>query len=208
MPRNPNKAPCQASGCHNWAMRGHTHCRSHRDRELGPRRGGAPPGNLNALRTGDHAHPLSPSDLRDLADQLIRQPDHLPEHLSLVAHSLHTRSGCLRQSKTHDPYRTLVALRTVLSDLIPHLALGLFKTELAASLQRLPPSERGPLLRTVKKQLGHQAPEVALLSLRRLMIESQENKKTSTGTGPSPASRDLPGQRPATGPAPASTENN
>ena len=31
---------CQVPGCRNWAMRGHTHCRPHRDPELGPR--GAP----------------------------------------------------------------------------------------------------------------------------------------------------------------------
>jgi hypothetical protein len=33
-------------------MRGRTHCRSHSDPELGPRGGGAPQGNLNALYAG------------------------------------------------------------------------------------------------------------------------------------------------------------
>jgi hypothetical protein len=31
MPRNPHKTRCQVPGRRNWAMRGHTHCRSHRD---------------------------------------------------------------------------------------------------------------------------------------------------------------------------------
>jgi hypothetical protein len=39
MPRNPDKAHCLVPGCHNGAMRGHTHDRSHRGAELGP----APP---------------------------------------------------------------------------------------------------------------------------------------------------------------------
>jgi hypothetical protein len=55
MPRNPNKGRCQIPRCKAWAMRDHTHCRSHRDLELGPRGAGAPKGNFNALKTAANA---------------------------------------------------------------------------------------------------------------------------------------------------------
>ena len=175
MPRNRNKTPCQVPGCRSWAMRGHTHCRSHRDRELGPRGGGAPLGNLNALKVGDYAHPLPASDLRAIADLLVRQPDQLPDHLDRIARSI--------QDRTRDPYRILVAFRTVLSDLIPYVATGLFINELHALLQRLPPLQRGPVVRAVNTQLRHLDPADALFSLRDLMIELENSTKTSTGTG-------------------------
>jgi hypothetical protein len=150
-------------------MRGHTRCRSHRDRELGPRGGGAPPGNLNALKTGEHAHPLSPNDLRLVASQVVRQPHQLPDHLDLIVRSIHSR--------TSDPYNTLVALRAALSDLMPQVAVALFKTELDAQLRRIPPSQRGPLLRAVNKRLRCRTPEAALLSLRDTTFESEKSQK-------------------------------
>ena len=73
MPRNLNKTPCQVPGCRSWAMRGHTHCRAHRDDELGPRGAGAPSGNLNALKHGHHAQPLPLPDVKHLARQIIEQ---------------------------------------------------------------------------------------------------------------------------------------
>jgi hypothetical protein len=97
-------------------MRGHTRCRSHRDRELGPRGGGAPAGNLNALKTGDHTHPLPLLGLQRLVRQIARQPDQLPDHLHLVARSIHSRTG--------DPHKTLIAFRALLTDLIPQVARG------------------------------------------------------------------------------------
>jgi hypothetical protein len=155
-------------------MRGHTRCRSHRDRELGPRGGGAPPGNLNALKTGEHAHPLSPNNLRLFASQVVCQPDQLPDRLDLIVRSIHSR--------TADPCNTIVALQAILSDLMPQVAVALFKTELDDQLRRLPQSQRDPLLRTVKKQLGCRTPEAALLCLRDTTFESEKSQKTSTGT--------------------------
>jgi hypothetical protein len=175
MPRNRDKAPCQIPGCRNWAMRGHAHCRSHRDRELGPRGGGAPPGNLNALKTGDHTHPLPLSELRPLADQLVRQPDQLPDLLDPIVRSIHSR--------IRDPQKALVALQTTLADFRQQVAVALFKTEVDTLLRRLPPSQRGRLLRTLKEQAGPWVSEATILSLRRLMVEFEKNSKTSTGTG-------------------------
>jgi hypothetical protein len=82
MPRNPNKTHCQAPGCkavlRTAAIRGHTHCRSHRDAELGPRGAGAPPGNLNALKTGQDAHPLSRSGSAPLPNRSPSTPANSP----------------------------------------------------------------------------------------------------------------------------------
>jgi hypothetical protein len=156
-------------------MRGHAHCRSHRDRELGPRGGGAPPGNLNALKTGDHTHPLPLSELRPLAFQLARQPDQLPDLLDPIVRSIHSR--------IRDPYRALVALQTTLTDFRQQVAAALFKTEVDALLRRLPSSQRGRLLRTLKERTGPWLSEATILSVRRLMIEFEKNSKTSTGTG-------------------------
>jgi hypothetical protein len=175
MPRNPHKTPCQTPGCRSWAMRGYTHCRTHRDPELGPRGGGAPLANLNALKTGDHTHPLPAPDLQHLARQLVQQPGQLPYHLGLAAQSIHSRTQA-------DPFRTLLALRASLSDLIPQVAIGLFTTEMDALLRRLPPSQRGPVLHTVRQQVGRQAPQAALFTLRSLMTEFEKSQKTSTGT--------------------------
>jgi hypothetical protein len=176
MPRNLDKTPCQVPGCHSWAMHGHTRCRSHRDRELGPRGGGAPPGNLNALKTGQQAHPTPISDLRDVANQVILQPDQLPDCLHGLAGSIHSR--------TRDPYRTLIAFRALLSDLIPLVATNLFIAEMRTLLGRLPPARRSTVATTFRKQMERQSPEAALLSLRGLIIESEKSKKTSTGTNP------------------------
>jgi len=131
------------------------------------------------LKTGDGAHPLPLPDLHLLASQVIRQPDQLPDLLELVARSIHSRTG--------DPFKTLVALRNVLSDFIPQVAVGLLIAELDALLRRLPPSQRRSLLHIVRKQVERMAPETALLYLRTLMIESEKMEKISTGTGPRPA---------------------
>jgi hypothetical protein len=164
-------------------MRGHAHCRSHRDRELGPRGGGAPPGNLNALQTGDHTHPLPPSELRPLADQFVRHPDQLPDLLDPIVHSIHSR--------IRDPYKALVALQTTLTDFRQQVAAALFKTEMDALLRRLPPWQQGHLLRTLREHTGPWITEATFPSIRRLLIEFEKNSKTSTGTGPQGIPDDL-----------------
>ena len=114
-------------------MRGHDRCRSHRDAELGPRDAGAPPGNLNALRQGHRAQPLSPPDLQRLTAQLVEEPDHLPLHLDLALRDLHGRTG--------DPFNTLIALRA----LLPLVAGRLFTAELKTLLGSLLPPPSSPL---------------------------------------------------------------
>ena len=137
MPRNPDKMRCTVPGCRNWAMRGHERCRSHLDAQRGPRRAGAPLANLNALRTGEHSQPLSLPEREQLVAAIIADPDALPLHLGRVVGSV--------QSRTGDPFLTLVALRRLLAQLIPLLAACLFRVELRAYLRavsrRLPPAD-------------------------------------------------------------------
>jgi hypothetical protein len=149
-------------------MRGHTLCRSHRDRELGPRGGGAPPGNLNALKTGDHAHPLPPTELAELAAQIVRDPDTLPAILDGVVRSVHIRAP--------DPYSGLAALRVAITGLRRWVAAHLLTTELEAWLLQLPPPERATALQALRqRRLRHLNPDAALSSLRALMIESEKS---------------------------------
>jgi hypothetical protein len=166
MPRNPNKTHCQAPGCHNWAMRAHTHCRSHRDAELGPRGAGAPPGNLNALKTGQDAHPLSRSGLRTLAQQIASDPQQLPSHLQPAIGSIHAR--------TRDPVKTLLALQAMFTDLLPLVAQNLFTAELETLLHQVPPQRRSSLQTIVWKQAVRLGPEAKLRFLRAIAAEVHE----------------------------------
>jgi hypothetical protein len=141
MPRNPHKTRCQMPGCRNWAMRGHTHCRSHRDSDLGPRGAGAPPGNLNALRTGRHTHPLTPDELGQLVHAILHAPEKLPHHLDLTIHSIHRR--------VQDPVKTLLALHSLVPTLLSRLADELFIAELHALRHQLPPTRQSQFEITV-----------------------------------------------------------
>ena len=115
-------------------MRGRTHCRTHSDRELGPRNAGAPQSNLNALKEGQHAHPLPRPDLRVLALQIVQEPNDLPLHIGRTLQSL--------QSRSPDPLKALRGLNLIISELIPLVAGNLFAAELESFLQHFPPSRR------------------------------------------------------------------
>jgi hypothetical protein len=117
-------------------MRDHTHCRSHRDSELRPRGAGAPHHNLNALRTGHHAHPLTRDDLDQLVHSILRTPDLLPHHLDRTAQSIHHRS--------QDPVKALLALQTFAHSLLSRVTYDLFIGELPTVLGEAPPDGTRP----------------------------------------------------------------
>ena len=197
MPRNPNKRPCQVPGCHSWAMRGHTRCRAHRDAELGPRHGGAPRHNLNALRTGRDAHPLPPDERTHLIRQLISDPEQLPSHLQPVIASIHARTG--------DPFKTLVALQALLAEVLPLLAKFLFATEFEQLLRRLPSGQRSAFATTALRHASSLPPEAGLSLLRALAARLSDHllpedpfavplpaSAASTPSAPPPAPRPDP----------------
>ena len=176
MPRNPNKTPCQIPGCRSWAMHNHTRCRAHRDPELGARGAGVPRGNLNALKTGQHAHPLPPLDLQRLAHKIALDPDQLPYQIGLAAQSIHSR--------TSEPIKTIVALEATVRQLLTAVAETLFAFELAAWLQRLPPARRERAERIIAESARRLDPQQKLAFLRGLIGELNLGKtpKTITGT--------------------------
>ena len=200
MPRNPNKRPCQVPSCRSWAMRGHTRCRAHRDAELGPRHGGAPRHNLNALRTGRDAHPLPPGERTHLVGQLISDPEQLPLHLQPVIASMHARTG--------DPFKTLVALRAALAELLPLLAQALFATEFEELLHRLPPDQRSVFATTALRHASSFPPEAGLNFLRALAARLSDHLLPEDPFGlprPASAAPTPPASDPTSPPAPPPT---
>jgi hypothetical protein len=161
MPRNPNKARCQVPGCRNWAMRGHSRCRAHRDHELGPRPVGAPAGNLNALKTGQHAHPLPQPALDDLARQLVDEPHLFPYHLGLTAQSLYDR--------TPDPQQALRAFRATLDDLQPLVTHHQFLADVSAFLDHIPPHSHEEVTRYILASLAPCPPLQRLRTFRQML---------------------------------------
>ena len=194
MPRNHTKTRCQVPNCRSWAMRGHTHCRAHRDAELGPRGAGAPPRNLNTLKTGDHLQPLPLPELLDLAHQIVLQPDETPYHLGRAAQSFHQR--------TRDPIKTIIALRGLLTKLAPAVSEELFALELETLLRRLTPQRRHRVQVTIWKQSLHLHPAAKLLLLRTIArtIKIKSITGTSiTGTDSHPPAPDPPESTPGPG---------
>ena len=74
-------------------MRGRTHWRSHLDHFLGSRGAGAPGGNFTALKPGEYAHPLSESDITDLAHDLAQNPGKFKVILGRIITVLYHRVG-------------------------------------------------------------------------------------------------------------------
>jgi hypothetical protein len=56
MPSSPHRTRCQVPGCRNWAMRGHTHCRSHSGQTR------APEGNQSRLILDFYAAAVRPDE--------------------------------------------------------------------------------------------------------------------------------------------------
>jgi hypothetical protein len=145
MPRNPDKRHCQTPKCHNWAMRDHSHCRVHRNRELGRGRAGAPIANLNALKTGDNAQPLSQDQLRDLAIRLAHDPYGFDRHLLPAVIDIHQRAD-------HHPLKTILLLRRLLDQLYDPVASAIFNLLLEGYLNKLPEALRPEMQTQIWKQ--------------------------------------------------------
>lgn len=167
MPCNPNKARCAVPGCGSWAMRDHVLCRAHRNAELGPGAAGAPKRNLNALKDGALAHPISVPDLDRLVEVLVTRPQDLAYEFGLVAHDIQSRIG--------DPFRTILALRGLLPHLTARVAAGLFSEELRTTLQPLPPPVRAGVQAVIELRASGLSPEARLLKLRKRKKTRENN---------------------------------
>ncbi|MGD2079344.1 MAG: hypothetical protein PVH18_13250 [Chloroflexota bacterium] len=139
MPRNPNKRRCQKSGCRNWAMRDSILCRPHRDHELGPRGGGAPPGNLNAWKHHKHVSPDTARRIRRIAYDLHQHPEKLHDHIA------HLVDYFYNHGVSEDLPRTLKAiacLKIVFECLEEAHADVCFHADMDEILSSLPPERR------------------------------------------------------------------
>lgn len=196
MPRNHTKTRCQIPNCRSWAMHGHTHCRAHRDAELGPRGAGAPLRNLNALKTGDYLQPLPLPELLDLAHQIVLQPDETPYLLGRAAQSYHQR--------TRNPVKTILTLRGLLAKLAPTVGEELFAVELETLLRQLAPSRRHRVQATLWKQTLHLGPVEKLVLIRTVSRKMEEKSIIGTtidGTASPSPEPDPPESAPAALPA-------
>ena len=146
-------------------MRGCDKCRSHLDRELGPRGAGAPRGNLNAFKTGDYINPIGPVQLQRLADQIARDPASYRDVIMGHIDDLYLRIG-YRSSATR-VFGTLIALNKTVEELIPCLANALFIQELENMAQRCPPENRAAYIHDIWSLLAPYSPEQRLLALVR-----------------------------------------
>ena len=178
MPRNANKRRCQVPGCRSWAMRNHTHCRPHRDLELGPRGAGAPPGNLNAVRTGQHAHPISPDQRDRLVQAILSMPEQLPQYLAEAIEDIHQRCP--------DPVKALAALQAMIPELLIGVADGLYVAELRHLLQQQPVDRRRSALLAIELHARRLGPVHRLDLVRKLRCRLQlQAGAAGTAAGPS-----------------------
>jgi hypothetical protein len=153
-------------GCRAWAMRDHVHCRSHRDRELGPRNAGAPYGNLNAAKHGRYTKRQSADKLRRMAHEIAQDPEHLPRYINKTVRELHALSPC--------PTITLLFLRKMLAPLVQVLAEALFTAELDAFLEELAPHNRPSVKSHLWKSSIKLPPVERLMMLRQVLEEISE----------------------------------
>ncbi len=131
--------------------------------------GGRPGGGGGGARAPprrEHSHPLPPPDLEHIARHVIQQPDDLPLQIGLAVQSLQPRAG--------DPLMTLIALRRLLSQLIPIVANSLFTSELQALLQHLPTPMRRQAQTLIQKSVPRDSPEKKVLLLRKLEKQLME----------------------------------
>lgn len=175
MPRNPNKKPCRYLGCRNWAMRGYDECRSHLDPLLGPRGGGAPRGNLNALKTGEHINPASSTQLRRLAHDIVQQPENVDQLLIDHVNELYAKVGY--GTAVPRALRTVIALRETVEKLIPYLADAFFFAELEFHAQHCPPDQRASFKNEIWSICAPLSPQNRLRAILRFTNKQFELKR-------------------------------
>ena len=137
--------------------------RKGRRRAYSPRRphpGGAPRGNLNALRHGAHAHPLDKASLAHLAAAVQETPGELATLLFPAI--------CSIQRRAPDTFRALIALRALIAALTDIIADSLFHQELSQALSLLPPLLHDHFAARVERLAADKSPVERLSLLRKV----------------------------------------
>ena len=169
MPRNPDKKPCPYPACRAWAMRDRDYCRSHLDHVLGPRRAGAPIGNVNALKSGKYARPIPSKDIDELASLLLLNPEQFVYHIAQTAKSIHGRSD--------DALKSTMLFGRLLSNVLSRMAEITYESEFEEALQRLPVDRRPGFKKVVSKHSRRFTPIKRLIYLRTMVEKIFENKQ-------------------------------
>ena len=168
MPRNPDKKQCNKPNCRNYAMRGRDLCRSHFAPESGPRRGGAPKGNLNSLKNAAFSR-FNPGELKDLAQQIIDDPHHYHRHLLQYLEAVGRPPA--------DPLKSLVVLRAMIETLLPIVAENLFTVEANELIQRFPDSARPSVQILIWQGYLSRPPLQRLLEFRKMRDQILAKRK-------------------------------
>jgi hypothetical protein len=178
MPRNPNKRHCQTPRCHNWAMRYHSHCRVHRNPELGSGPTGAPQANFNAVKTADYAQPLTQDQLRDLAVRLAHDPHGFDRQLLPVIIDIHQRAD-------HHALKTILLLRQLLDQLFDPVATAIFNLMLEDYLDKLPEAERPDFQAYIWKHAVRFTPLNRIVLLQKIIDKFPPDKSSAQPPTPS-----------------------
>jgi hypothetical protein len=167
-------------------MRGYDQCRSHLDHTLGPRGAGAPRGNLNAVKTGQYANPMSYSMLRDLGTEIARNPDSFRATFAAHVDDLYRRVAFGPPAAR--AYRTLLILQETMEQLVPHVANALFIEEIELLAEDCPPQNRNLYKHDLWSLLAPLSPHERLLAIlnhkRSLRVGSGARKQLAEHSTP------------------------
>jgi hypothetical protein len=169
MPRNPDKRHCQTPTCHNWAMRYQSHCRVHRNPELGS----------GPVKTADYSQPLTQDQLRDLAVRLGHDPYGFDRQLLPVIIDIHQRAD-------HHPLKTIILLRQLLDQLFDPVATAIFNLMLENYLDKLPEAERPDFQAYIWKHAVRFTPLNRIVLLQKIIEKFPPGKSSARPTSDPP----------------------
>jgi hypothetical protein len=131
--------------------------------------------NLNAFNTGDYTQPFSRAHIAQLAQDITKQPDWLPQILSQTIHSLH---------HVHvDPLKTLPLLKPLLDQLPAHAADYTFTAELEIYVSRLPSTKRTDFQTIIWKYALTMTSINKVIIFRTLVKALEKRRRTGTTIG-------------------------
>jgi hypothetical protein len=141
---------------------------------------GAPRGNLNAIRHGADAHPLSTMRLEQLAAAIAARPGDLATHLLPAIRDI--------QDRAPDDYRALVAVRVLAEALIDLIADNLFRQELRQALQPLPSPARERYCEHIQHLAARMHPQERLSFLRKKLHDRKQfsSRRQTLDSAPPP----------------------
>lgn len=172
MPLYPDQRHCQTPGCIACALRDAYHGRSPGDDEFGRRSAGVPQGDLKTLKLGNLTHPLTETQLEDIANQIVDEHQHLLQNMTELFQAIYHRDS--------HPVTCLLLLEGILQKLTPRIAHNLFDAQLEAHLKHYPAESRQLQRIQILEEVKNRDPFLKLLRLRQIIEGTAE--KTTAGS--------------------------